>query len=136
MASSRPVVPWSGLELSTEDGFRAIIEGEVKGEVEGRSGGDFRDDALARKVVQCLLLFQGGTPLAGLSFTFARLNSLTLYLVFVRLVLFQGELWQARIRLQATPGEHDQQAGGTGAGFVCKWEYHCDDYNGRLSRQS
>jgi len=64
---------------------------------------DLNNDALARKVVRFLLIFQSSALFVGLIFTFTRLNALALFLAFVTLVLFLGALFWAFIRYQTYP---------------------------------
>jgi hypothetical protein len=62
---------------------------------------DFYNDALARKVVHFLLIFQASALFVGLIFTFTGLNTLALFLAFVTLVVFLGALFWAFIRYQS-----------------------------------
>ena len=58
------------------------------------------NDALAKKVVRFLLVFQASTLIVGSIFTLTKLNGLALFMAFITLVVFWGALFWAFIRYQ------------------------------------
>jgi membrane protein implicated in regulation of membrane protease activity len=73
------------------------------------SAHDFKNDALARKVTQILLIFQVAAVFAGIILISARLSSIALLVAFVSLVLLVGALIWLYIRYRSYPTVQEKQ---------------------------
>lgn len=71
--------------------------------MEGRSEQDFYNDALARKVTRCLVIFQGSTLLVGLILTLLGHAPAALFIAYISFVLLLGAFLWFYIRYRSKP---------------------------------